>query len=311
MSKSNKKNNKIILISGPTASGKSKLAIIIAKKLNGEIINADSMQVYKEISILSSRPSKIDLKKIKHHLYGFISVRKNFSVGHWFKEVKRKIKMIIKKGKVPILVGGTGLYFKSITTGLSKIPDIDLIKRSSIRNLHKKVGQKEFYKRLIALDPKCKKKLLPSDTQRVLRAYEVKKFTKKSIYDWARETRSDFFNFDLRKIYINTPREVLLERISKRTKNLITDKSIYEIRKFLKMKIDKSLPANYIIGVKEIRKYMDGIITKSQLEELINIRTRQYAKRQSTWRRGHMNNWEALYNNDFSVLFKKILKLSS
>jgi len=122
--RSNKDFKKIILISGPTASGKSKIAIALAKKINGEIINADSMQVYKEISVLSARPENKDLKIIKHHLYGFLSVKKNFSVGQWLKRVKKKIGNIIRQGKVPILVGGTGLYFNAITKGLSKIPII-------------------------------------------------------------------------------------------------------------------------------------------------------------------------------------------
>ena len=121
-------SKKIILIAGPTASGKSKIAIKIAQKIKGEIINADSMQVYKDFSILSSRPSKVDLKKIKHHLYGFISSKKHFSTGAWLSLAKEKIKLCFKKKKIPILVGGTGLYFEAITKGLSKIPNIDFRK---------------------------------------------------------------------------------------------------------------------------------------------------------------------------------------
>ena len=119
--------SKIILIAGPTASGKSKIAINLAKKINGEIVNADSMQVFKEIKILSARP--IDYKKIKHHLYGFLSVKKNFSTGEWLKLVEKKINEILSKKKIPIIVGGTGLYFKTITQGISKIPYINKIKR--------------------------------------------------------------------------------------------------------------------------------------------------------------------------------------
>ena len=126
-------SKKIILIAGPTASGKSKLAIKIAKKINGEIINADSMQVYKEFSVLSSRPSKIDLKKVKHHLYGFQSVKKHFSTGVWLKLVKKQINLCLKNKKVPILVGGTGLYFQSLINGLSKIPNIDFKIRDKIK----------------------------------------------------------------------------------------------------------------------------------------------------------------------------------
>ena len=154
-SKSNN-NKKIILISGPTASGKSQLSVLLAKKINGEIINADSMQIYKEISILSSRPKITDLKKVKHHLYGFQSVNSKFSVGQWLKKVKKCTINITKKGKVPILVGGTGLYFKALTDGLVKIPNIPPKIRNKIRNLQKKLGQKKFYLKLLKLDPNIK-----------------------------------------------------------------------------------------------------------------------------------------------------------
>ena len=211
-------NKKIILISGPTASGKSQLSVLLAKKINGEIINADSMQIYKEISILSSRPKIVDLKRVKHHLYGFQSVSSKFSVGQWLKKVKKCAANIIKKGKVPILVGGTGLYFKAVTSGLSRIPKISNKKRKAVKKIYDKIGYKKFYKKLISSDPLCKNKILASDTQRVLRAFEVKRFTKKSIYEWAKNTKSDFTEYDVRKIYLNIPREKLLIKINDRTK---------------------------------------------------------------------------------------------
>jgi len=137
--------SKIILIFGPTASGKSSFAIKLAKKINGEIINADSMQVYKELKILSARPSQKDYKNIKHHLYGFQSVKKNFSTGDWLKLVHKKILEIKKRKKIPIIVGGTGLYFKALTNGLVSIPNIPIKLRAKIRSLHKKIGSKSFF----------------------------------------------------------------------------------------------------------------------------------------------------------------------
>ena len=172
-------SKKIILIAGPTASGKSKLALEVAKKIKGEIINADSMQVYKEFSILSSRPSKIDLKKVKHHLYGFQPVQKHFSTGAWLKIVKKKINQCLKNKKTPIIVGGTGLYFEAITKGISKIPNVDVKTRNKTRELQKKVGQSKFYEKLLKFDPLVKNNIEPFDTQRSIRAFEVKKFTKK------------------------------------------------------------------------------------------------------------------------------------
>ena len=144
--------SKIVLISGPTASGKSSFAIKVAKIVDGEIINADSMQVYKELKILSARPDPKKYQKIKHHLYGFHNVKKNFSTGDWLKLVIKKIREVQKRKKTPILVGGTGLYFKALTDGLVKIPNISLKLRKQIRDLQKKLVQKKFYEKLLKLD---------------------------------------------------------------------------------------------------------------------------------------------------------------
>jgi len=304
-------SKKIILIAGPTASGKSKLAIEIAKKIKGEIINADSMQVYKEFSILSSRPSSIDLKKVKHHLYGFQSAKKHFSTGVWLKLVKKKINQCLKKKKIPILVGGTGLYFEAITKGMSKIPNISFKKRDKIRKLQKKIGQKNFYEKLLEIDPLIKNKIEPSDTQRSLRAYEVKKHTKKSIFDWHKLTKPEFKKFQIFKIFIDVPREKLLKNISNRIEQMFKSNCTKEVERFLTLGISSSLSANKIIGVKEIKNLLSGVVSLTQVKENINIKTRQYAKRQVTWSRGHMLDWNKLYSNSFSTLSKKILKVTS
>ena len=304
-------SKKIILLAGPTASGKSKLAISLAKKLNGEIINADSMQVFKEFKILSSRPSSSDTQKIKHHLYGVISVKRYFSAGDWLKQAKKKINFCLKKKKIPIVVGGTGLYFNTITKGISKIPNIDLKTRNKVRNMYKKIGFKRFYDLLLKLDPKIKGRILPTDSQRIQRAYEVKIKTKKSLFDWFNNTKSDFLDFEIKKIFIDIPREELLKKISQRTELMIKNKCINEVRKFNRLKIKKSLSANKLIGVQEINDFLKRSISLDQCKELINIKTRQYAKRQNTWARGHMKNWNKLYSKNFSILLKKSLKVVS
>ena len=302
---------KIILIAGPTASGKSKLAIEIAKKIKGEIINADSMQVYKEFSILSSRPSNKDLKKVKHHLYGFHPVKKHFSTGAWFKLVKKQINLCLKNKKIPVVVGGTGLYFEAITKGMSKIPNINFKLRNDVRALHKKLGQQEFYKKLLTLDPLVKNKIELYDTQRSLRAYEVKKFTKKSIFDWYKLTKSEFKKFQIVKIFIDVPRVKLLKNISNRIEQMFKKECTKEVENFLRLGIDSSLSANKIIGVKEIKDLLSGDLNLTQAKDLINIKTRQYAKRQVTWARGHMLDWNKLYSNSSSSLLKKTLKVTS
>ena len=298
---------KVILLAGPTASGKSKLAIKLAQHFNGEIINGDSMQIYKEISILTSKPNPQDTKIIKHHLYGFHSVKKNFSTGHWLKMVIKKIEEQWESGRMPIVVGGTGLYFKALTDGLVQIPDIPNRGRMQIRKLHKKIGQKKFFTQLIKMDPLTKRFVLPSDTQRSMRAYEVKKFTNKSLFEFTKETKSNFNNNVFKKLFINISRDLLNKKIDTRVEKMFNDGAIDEVKKFYKMKIDKELSPNKIIGIKEIKDYLRGKITLIKAKELIKQKTRQYAKRQFTWARGHMKSWEMIYSQNINDLYKKAI----
>ena len=298
--------SKIILVSGPTASGKSSLAIKMAKKIDGEIINADSMQVYKQLKILSARPDPKQYQKIKHHLYGFHDVTKNFSVGDWLKLVMKKIKEVQKRKKTPILVGGTGLYFKALTDGLVKIPNISSKYRNQIRSLQKKIGQKKFYEKLLKLDPFSKGKINPTDTQRSIRAYEVKKFTKKSIHEWFKNTKSNFLNDNFFKVYIDYHRPELIERINQRTEDMIKNGAIKEVKNFAKLKLRKDKSANKAIGVMEIKDYLDKEKDLKEIKEKIAIKTRQYAKRQSTWARGNMKSWMKLKPQEINKFLKKI-----
>ena len=303
--------SKIILVYGPTASGKSEFAIKLAKKINGEIINADSMQVYKEFTILSSKPKPSEYNEIYHHLYGLISVSKQFSAGEWLKLAKKKIILCQKNNRVPIVVGGTGLYFNTITKGMTTIPEIGVKTRNKVRLLFKKLGHKKFYEKLLNVDPKSKDNILPTDTQRTQRAYEVFIQTKKSLFDWIKNTRSEFVNYEMKKIFLDIPRDELLKKIELRTNLMFKNNCIEEVKKFNLLSLDKSNSANKLIGVHEINKYLKGTITIDECKELMNIRTRQYAKRQNTWARGHMKNWNKLYSKNFSILLKKVLKVVS
>ena len=299
------KKSKIILISGPTASGKSNFAIKLAKKINGEIINADSMQVYKELKILTARPNLKERKQIKHHLYGFLSVRKKFSTGQWLKLVFKTIKEIQKRNKIPILVGGTGLYFKAITDGFVKIPKVTIKKRKTIINIQKKLGQANFYKRLIKLDPKIIEFVNPNDTQRSIRAYEVKWYTKKSLLDWYKNTKSLFGKDDFVKIYLDCPRDLLLNRIKIRAEKMLPE-GIKEVKRLLGIKIPPSNSSTKIIGITEIKKLLEKKLNKDQAIELIVIKTRQYAKRQATWARGQMTDWKTVSTLDGKLSLKKL-----
>ena len=298
--------SKIILIAGPTASGKSKFAVQLAKKINGEIINADSMQVYKELKILTARPKKIDQKKIKHHLYGTQSVKKEFSSGKWLKYANKKIIEIRKRNKIPIFVGGTGLYYKSLTDGLTKIPNIPIKFRNKIRNLQNKIGQEKFYNRLIKLDPKINSYAKSNDVQRSIRAYEIKKYTKLSILGWFEKTKKIFNQNEFLKIYIDFPRYLLLKRISKRIDEMFKEKVINEVIRFNKLKVKENKSANKVIGIKEITLYSMNISTIEDTKEKILIKTRQYAKRQTTWARGQMQTWIKLDPENLNSYIKNL-----
>ena len=304
------KQSKIILISGPTASGKSDFAIKIAKKINGEIINADSMQVYKRLKILTARPIKKEWKDIKHHLYGIIDLNKNFSVGQWLKLAIKTIKNIQKRKKIPILVGGTGLYFQSLIDGLVKIPEIPLKFRNKIRLIQKKEGQEKFFKKLLKIDSKIKGKFDSHDTQRSIRAFEIKSFSKISMYDWLNKTKSEFKDDDFLKLYIDFKREDLVKRISLRTKKMIDDGAIKEVKKFNKLKIKKNLSVNKEIGIDELTQHLSRKINLEQVQELISIKTRQYAKRQATWARSRMISWSKITPNKINGYIKKLNKSS-
>jgi len=304
------KQSKIILISGSTASGKSDFAVKIAKKINGEIINADSMQVYKQLKILTARPNKKDQKNIKHHMYGIVDLNKNFSTGQWLKNAIKKIKEIKKRKKIPILVGGTGLYFQSLIEGLVKIPEIPIKFRNKIRLIQKKEGQKNFYKKLLKIDPKVKGKFDPNDTQRTIRAFEIKSFTKISMYEWFNKTKSQFKDKEFIKLYIDFIREDLIKRISLRSIKMIEEGAIKEVKKFIKLKIKNDLSVNRVIGIDELTQYLDRKINLDQAQELISIKTRQYAKRQATWARSRMTSWKKINPIKINDYIKRLKKSS-
>ncbi len=298
--------SKIILIYGPTASGKSDFAIKLAKKIKGEIVNADSMQVYKELKILTARPIKNDFKKIKHHLYGFRSSRIDFSTGDWLKIVIKKINEIRDRKKIPILVGGTGLYFKALTEGLVEITSIPLKFRNKIRLLQKSIGQEKFYKKLLKLDPTIANHVNSTDVQRSIRAYEVKLFTKKSITEWYKSTKSKFKKKEFLKFYIDYPRSELIEKINLRIKQMLNKGAVLEVKEFSKLRISKNKSISKAIGVIEIKDFIKKKINKEEVIEKISIKTRQYAKRQVTWARGHMKNWKKIEPKRLNSFLKKI-----
>jgi len=298
--------SKIVLIYGPTASGKSNFAIKLAKKIKGEIVNADSMQVYKELRILTARPIKKNFKKIKHHLYGFQNSKINFSTGDWLKIVVKKINEIRNRKKIPILVGGTGLYFKALTEGLVEITSIPLKFRNKIRLSQKSIGQEKFYNKLIKLDPTIANHVKSTDVQRSIRAYEVKLYTKKSITEWYKNTKSKFKKKEFLKLYIDYPRSELIEKINLRIKQMLNMGAVLEVKKFLTLKISKNKSVSKAIGIVEIKDFIKKKMDEKEVIDKISIKTRQYAKRQVTWARGHMKSWKKIEPKRLNTFLKKI-----
>ena len=291
MSKKIKK--KIILLFGPTASGKSRLALDIAREYNGEIVNADSMQVYKEVKILSARPND---KSINHHLYGFLSVKKNFSTGSWYKLAAKKIKEINKKGKIALVVGGTGLYFKALTNGLSEIPAVPKI------NINSKLD-----KNYISKNPKIFKGILTSDKQRVQRAFSVYKYTGKPLWLWQKKNKKIFKTTELIKIFLHPAKSEIENRIKKRFDEMLQKGAIQEAENFKKIRVNSINSSNFIIGLKEISEFLSKKISLDELKDKVLIRTRQYAKRQLTWQRGQMKDWKGFNDTNYLDLRKKII----
>jgi len=221
-----------------------------------------------------------------------------------------KIKEIRRRKKIPIVVGGTGLYFQSLINGLVKIPNISMKLRNKIRSMQKRYGQKKFYKKLIKLDPKVKSKFDPNDTQRSIRAFEIKTHTKISMYDWLNKTKPIFNGSVFLKFYVNFERSKLIKRIQKRTENMIKKGAIQEVVKFNKLRIKKDKSINKVIGIDELTKYLNNQIKLKQAKELITIKTRQYAKKQTTWARSRMMEWTKIEPQQLSSTIKKINKSS-
>jgi tRNA dimethylallyltransferase len=233
-------------------------------------------------------------------------VKKNFSTGEWLKLVNQKILQCKKRKKTPILVGGTGLYFKALTDGLVNFPNIPFSFRKKIRHLHDEIGQKKFFLKLVKLDPQSRNFINFSDTQRAIRAYEIKSFTKKSMFEWFKSTKSIYLKNDFYKIYIDFRRTELLERIKLRVYEMIKKGAVQEVKKFIKLRVQETKSAYKAIGINELREYLNKKIEIEEVIEKISIKTRQYAKRQRTWGRGNMLDWNKVTPNSINKFLKKI-----
>ncbi len=269
-----------ILIGGPTASGKTELAFEISNFLPALIINADSMQVYKDLKIITNRPSSEKLKKFSCRLFGYLEYPEFSSVGSW----KKKVEEILKneKNKIPIFVGGTGLYLDSLISDISPIPEVpDKIKKK-VREIHKKLGNEFFYKKLKKIDKKYSKQIDPNDSQRLVRSMEVKISTGKVLSEWHKLEQRKIFKKIL-YIVIKQERKILYEKINQRCMTMIKAGVINEVKKFLKKNIKKNHPIYKSIGLRTFEKYIVGKLSLSETIFLFSQESRRYAKRQITW----------------------------
>ena len=275
--------NKVIVICGPTASGKTALSIELAKKINGEIVSCDSMQIYEDMNIGTAKPTLEEMQGIKHYLIGYVSPEKRYSVADYKKDAKKAIKEIIEKGKNPIVVGGTGLYIDSLIYEI-EYQDIKLDEeyRKKLEEEVQEKGLETLYEKAKQIDAKAIEKISPTDKKRILRVLEIYHATGKTKTEQEIESRKKEVEYDYKVFALNWDREKLYERINKRVDIMFEQGLIQEVKKILN-KYSKFPTAMQGLGYKEVVDYLNGIYTKEEMIEKIKMETRRYAKRQLTW----------------------------
>ncbi|MBB3540670.1 tRNA dimethylallyltransferase [Rhizobium sp. BK176] len=285
-----------ILITGPTASGKSALAVELAKEHSGAVVNADSMQVYDTLRVLTARPSEDDIQGIPHYLYGHVPASRAYSTGAWLRDVTDLLQRLRADGRKPIFVGGTGLYFKALTGGLSDMPAIPEDVRNSLRSRLQDEGPDELYRQLQERDPAVAGSLRPQDGQRIVRALEVIEATGRSIIDFQAQAGPVMIDPSAaRKIVVEPERAVLHQRINGRFEKMLEQGAEGEVKALLSLSLSPDMPVMKAIGVSQIAAMLNGELTRDEVLERGAAATRQYAKRQMTWFRNQMDeSWERL-----------------
>jgi len=271
----------IIFLVGPTSVGKTQTAVNLAKKIDAEIISCDSMQIYKGMDILTSKPPAALRKKAKHHLISMASPEKEYNVARYRQDALKKIKEIIKKGKTPLFVGGTGLYMSILLEGIFKAKTENKNIRKKLYQQAETKGSSYLYKRLQRVDPLAALKIHPNDTRRIVRALEVFEETGKPISYLQKERRGLSDEYAVRIFCLNMERQKLYQRIERRIDAMFNQGLLSEVRRLLKLKLSKT--AKFAIGIKELKDYLDGLYALEEAKRLMNKNTRNYAKRQLTW----------------------------
>ena len=281
-----------VLIAGPTASGKSALALELAESLGGTIVNADSMQVYRDLRVVTARPTPEDEARAPHKLYGFVDAVENYSVGRWCRDVGETLKEIVNQQRVPILAGGTGLYFKALTTGLAAVPSIPEDIRAEVRGRLQREGAPALHAELVQLDPATARRVTINDRSRISRALEVVMATGRPLSDWHREGLPPLIDPDrAAKIFITCDREELVRRIEARFVAMTKSGALEEVQQLAGRKLEPTLPAMKAHGVPWLIRHLNGEISREEAVAGAVMDTRRYAKRQLTWFRHQMKNW--------------------
>jgi tRNA dimethylallyltransferase len=284
-----------VLIAGPTASGKSALALALAEKLNGTIVNADSMQVYGGLRVITARPTPDEEARAPHVLYGHIDAGEIYSTGRWLNDAGAALAAIAAAGRVPIVVGGTGLYFKALTEGLAAVPPIPADIRDAVRTRLESEGVSALYAELIERDPVTAARLMPLDRTRIARALEVVLATGRSIGDWHKETLPPMIDpANCAKIFLVCERKELVARIEKRFDAMLAAGALEEVRALAGRQLNPLLPAMKAHGVPWLIRHLNGELSLDEAAQGSIMDTRRYAKRQHTWFRGQMKDWPAV-----------------
>jgi tRNA dimethylallyltransferase len=284
-----------ILIAGPTASGKSALALALAERLGGTVINADAMQVYRELRVLTARPDADDERRAPHRLYGHVPGAEAYSAARYAAEARAAIAAAEEAGSLPIVVGGTGLYFKALTEGLSPIPPIPDEIRARWRACAGEEGAAALHAILAERDPEMAARLRPTDPQRLVRALEVLEATGTSLARWQEEPGEPVVRVeDGRAVVVAPERDVLRQRIDARFDRMMAHGAVEEVRALLQLALSPELPVMRALGVGPLARLIAGEASPAEAGEAAKAETRQYAKRQLTWLRRNMNAWKLI-----------------
>ena len=283
-----------VLIAGPTASGKSAVALALAEHAHGVVINTDSMQVYREARILTARPTEDAEARAPHRLYGYVGIDEPYSVGRYQTDAARALAEVRAEHRLPIFTGGTGLYFDALTNGLAPIPAVPVDIRSRVQARRDEIGAEAFFAELKTRDPESAARLRASDTQRTLRAYEVFEATARSLSSWQQEKPlpGPLAGLKLARFVIAPPRPELHRRIDRRFDMMLEDGAVDEAVRL--SSVDSSKPAAKILGLRELQAVSTGAMAVDEARATAQAQTRQYAKRQLTWFRHRMADWRWL-----------------